>query len=180
MVVEWPIGCLSREAFLASPNFFSEPAKRSRLLGSQSISIPVWVDDSHEVSFSCAVAIPCRFWLAQICRSSPVSELPYQKMRVDGRSPFTHCCPGLSVCPEQTSPAKEICLRYCRCCVSAFIGISFYRYLVLTQLLTIQFLLYSLEAAASDNLSQEAIIENLDPVEAERLSRVRNIGIAVR
>ncbi|KAB8074832.1 Elongation factor G, mitochondrial [Aspergillus leporis] len=37
-----------------------------------------------------------------------------------------------------------------------------------------------LEAAASspDNLSQEAIIENLDPVEAERLSRVRNIGIA--
>lgn len=37
-----------------------------------------------------------------------------------------------------------------------------------------------LEAAASDNLSQEAIIENLDPVEAGRLSRVRNIGIAVR
>ncbi|KAE8355605.1 Elongation factor G, mitochondrial [Aspergillus coremiiformis] len=37
-----------------------------------------------------------------------------------------------------------------------------------------------LEAAAAtpDNLSQEAIIENLDPVEAERLSRVRNIGIA--
>ncbi|KAL2823650.1 P-loop containing nucleoside triphosphate hydrolase protein [Aspergillus cavernicola] len=37
-----------------------------------------------------------------------------------------------------------------------------------------------LEAAAStpDSLSQEAIIENLDPVEAERLSRVRNIGIA--
>ncbi|KAL2864208.1 elongation factor G [Aspergillus lucknowensis] len=37
-----------------------------------------------------------------------------------------------------------------------------------------------LEAAAStpDTLSQEAIIENLDPIEAERLSRVRNIGIA--
>ncbi|PLB54547.1 elongation factor G, mitochondrial [Aspergillus steynii IBT 23096] len=37
-----------------------------------------------------------------------------------------------------------------------------------------------LEAAAAtpDALSQEAIIENLDPVEAERLSRVRNIGIA--
>ncbi|KAB8239707.1 Elongation factor G, mitochondrial [Aspergillus alliaceus] len=37
-----------------------------------------------------------------------------------------------------------------------------------------------LEAAAStpDTLSQEAIIENLDPVEAQRLSRVRNIGIA--
>ncbi|GES62479.1 elongation factor G 1, mitochondrial precursor [Aspergillus terreus] len=37
-----------------------------------------------------------------------------------------------------------------------------------------------LEAAASspDNLTQEAIIDNLDPVEAERLSRVRNIGIA--
>ena len=38
----------------------------------------------------------------------------------------------------------------------------------------------SLEAAASENLSQEAIIENLDPVEAARLSKVRNIGIAVR
>ncbi|PLN82984.1 elongation factor G 1, mitochondrial precursor [Aspergillus taichungensis] len=37
-----------------------------------------------------------------------------------------------------------------------------------------------LEAAAAnpETLSQEAIIENLDPVEAERLSRVRNIGIA--
>ncbi|PWY86090.1 elongation factor G 1, mitochondrial precursor [Aspergillus heteromorphus CBS 117.55] len=37
-----------------------------------------------------------------------------------------------------------------------------------------------LEAAAAtpDALSQDAIIENLDPVEAERLSRVRNIGIA--
>ncbi|KAA8649028.1 hypothetical protein EYZ11_000780 [Aspergillus tanneri] len=37
-----------------------------------------------------------------------------------------------------------------------------------------------LEAAAAtpETLSQEAIIENLNPVEAERLSRVRNIGIA--
>ncbi|OJJ02394.1 hypothetical protein ASPVEDRAFT_132581 [Aspergillus versicolor CBS 583.65] len=37
-----------------------------------------------------------------------------------------------------------------------------------------------LEAAAQspDSLSQDAIIENLNPVEAERLSRVRNIGIA--
>ncbi|PYI06535.1 elongation factor G 1, mitochondrial precursor [Aspergillus sclerotiicarbonarius CBS 121057] len=37
-----------------------------------------------------------------------------------------------------------------------------------------------LEAAAAtpDALSQEAIIENLDPVEAARLSKVRNIGIA--
>ncbi|BDD58586.1 Elongation factor G, mitochondrial [Monascus purpureus] len=37
-----------------------------------------------------------------------------------------------------------------------------------------------LEAAASspETLTQESIIENLDPVEAERLSRVRNIGIA--
>ncbi|KAL4910941.1 elongation factor G, mitochondrial [Aspergillus multicolor] len=37
-----------------------------------------------------------------------------------------------------------------------------------------------LEAAAQtpDSLSQEAIIQNLDPVEAARLGRVRNIGIA--
>ena len=42
------------------------------------------------------------------------------------------------------------------------------------------FVVISLEAAASENLSQEAIIENLDPAEAARLSKVRNIGIAVR
>lgn len=40
---------------------------------------------------------------------------------------------------------------------------------------------FSLEAAASnpETLSQEAIIDNLDPVEAARLSKIRNIGIAV-
>ncbi|RJE16621.1 hypothetical protein PHISCL_11042, partial [Aspergillus sclerotialis] len=39
-----------------------------------------------------------------------------------------------------------------------------------------------LDAAASnpESLSQEAIIDNLDPAEAARLDRVRNIGIAVR
>jgi elongation factor G len=39
----------------------------------------------------------------------------------------------------------------------------------------------SLEKAAEDPmaLAQETIIENLDPKEAERLSKVRNIGIAV-
>lgn len=41
--------------------------------------------------------------------------------------------------------------------------------------------LFSLEAAANnpENLTQANIIENLDPAEAARLSRVRNIGIAV-
>jgi len=40
---------------------------------------------------------------------------------------------------------------------------------------------YSLEAAAAspETLSQAAIIDNLDPVEAARLDKVRNIGIAV-
>lgn len=39
----------------------------------------------------------------------------------------------------------------------------------------------SLEAAAAspETLSQAAIIDNLDPVEAARLDKVRNIGIAV-
>lgn len=46
--------------------------------------------------------------------------------------------------------------------------------------LFVLFVVISLEAAASENLSQEAIIENLDPAEAARLSKVRNIGIAVR
>ena len=35
------------------------------------------------------------------------------------------------------------------------------------------------EAAEPENLTQETIIENLAPQEAARLSRVRNIGIAV-
>ena len=43
------------------------------------------------------------------------------------------------------------------------------------------FVVYSLEAAAAnpETLSQAAIIDNLDPVEAARLDKVRNIGIAV-
>lgn len=43
------------------------------------------------------------------------------------------------------------------------------------------FFFIRLEAASSnpETLSQEAIIDNLDPVEAARLSKVRNIGIAV-
>jgi len=40
---------------------------------------------------------------------------------------------------------------------------------------------YSMDQAAADpdSLSQETIIENIDPKEWARLSRVRNIGIAV-
>ena len=36
------------------------------------------------------------------------------------------------------------------------------------------------QAAEPEKLAQETIIENLSPQEAARLSRVRNIGIAVR
>ena len=36
------------------------------------------------------------------------------------------------------------------------------------------------QALEPENLAQETIIDNLAPQEAERLSRVRNIGIAVR
>ena len=36
------------------------------------------------------------------------------------------------------------------------------------------------QAAAPEDLAQETIIDNLAPEEAQRLSRVRNIGIAVR
>ncbi len=35
------------------------------------------------------------------------------------------------------------------------------------------------EAAEPENLTQEDIVANLSPQEAERLSKVRNIGIAV-
>ena len=36
------------------------------------------------------------------------------------------------------------------------------------------------QAAVPEDLAQETIIDNLAPEEAQRLSRVRNIGIAVR
>ena len=36
------------------------------------------------------------------------------------------------------------------------------------------------EAVEPENLAQKTIIDNLAPQEAQRLSRVRNIGIAVR
>jgi elongation factor G len=35
------------------------------------------------------------------------------------------------------------------------------------------------EAHEPEDLAQETIIENLDPEEAARLSKIRNIGIAV-
>lgn len=36
-----------------------------------------------------------------------------------------------------------------------------------------------MKQAATGELDQETIVENLDPAEAHRLQRVRNIGIAV-
>lgn len=46
---------------------------------------------------------------------------------------------------------------------------------------TLSNVIISLEAAKAnpEGLSQAAIIDNLNPLEAERLSRCRNIGIAV-
>lgn len=43
-------------------------------------------------------------------------------------------------------------------------------------------IIHRLEKAKADpsTLTQDAIVENLDPLEAARLARVRNIGIAVR
>lgn len=60
------------------------------------------------------------------------------------------------------------------------LGIDFFGVFFFFFGLFVLFVVISLEAAASENLSQEAIIENLDPAEAARLSKVRNIGIAVR
>lgn len=47
---------------------------------------------------------------------------------------------------------------------------------------TLSNVVISLEAAKADpaSLSQAAIIDSLDPVEAARLNKCRNIGIAVR
>ena len=78
------------------------------------------VDDSHEVSCSCTVTVPCSFWLDQLAGPSSISTLPGSTMRVDnhGRSPESHCWPGLSDSVEQTMAAKEICVCQCKCSVS--------------------------------------------------------------
>lgn len=111
-------------------------------------------------------------------------------MRVDGRSPFTHHRSGLSVGFPQAQSATTECLRCYHCRrVSSFYSLvasglplelldsTLFSVCSIANLA----LLFSLEAAASnpDGLSQEAIIDNLDPAEAIRLSRLRNIGIAV-
>lgn len=65
------------------------------------------------------------------------------------------------------------------CCVSSF---PFYYELRRDFRFLTDIQIYRLEKAAADpeTLTQTAIIENLNPQEAARLSKVRNIGIAVR
>lgn len=102
---------------------------------------------------------------------------------VDGRPPEPHCCwPGLSDCLQLTMAAEETCVGYGSCSVSVlFSSSSFFFFLSTVNGFDNWLLFVRLEAAASnpETLSQEAIIDNLDPVEAARLSKVRNIGIAV-
>lgn len=74
----------------------------------------------------------------------------------------------------KTIEAKKTCFVYYCCCSVRSVKMSGLPVFGLIRI-------FSLEAAASnpETLSQEAIIDNLDPVEAERLSKIRNIGIAV-
>ncbi len=78
----------------------------------------VRLDDSHEVSFYCAVALPCCLWFDQISRQTSISDSPVQAMRVDGRSPFRDS--GLPVSTEQALSANEKCIGYCGSCVSFY------------------------------------------------------------
>lgn len=79
----------------------------------------------------------------------------------------------LSVGPEKLGATPQCCICYRLCSVSYLPQLLVRSYLIC--------LFNSLEAAAAnpEALSQAAIIDNLDPVEAARLDKVRNIGIAV-
>lgn len=95
-------------------------------------------------------------------------------MRLHGRFAVSRCRAGLSVDFETMGTATQ-CFCYRICSVSSFFTEGDIIFIP-------NVFLNSLEAAAAspETLSQAAIIDNLDPVEAARLDKVRNIGIAVR
>lgn len=107
-----------------SPIFFAPKKQKSRRekgKRTKTITFQTFrrVDDSHEVSCSCTVTVPCSFWLDQLAGPSSISTLSGSTMRVDdGRSPGSHCWPGLSDNFEQTMAAKEICVCQRKCSVS--------------------------------------------------------------
>lgn len=74
---------------------------------------------------------------------------------------------------EGTMGPKKMAIGCCRC-------VRAMRMAMLGQARTDH--IYRLEQATEDPsaLTQETIIQQLDPVEAARLDKVRNIGIAVR
>ena len=93
-------------------------------------------------------------------------------MRIYGCFAVLRCRAGLSVGPENLGATPQ-CFCYRLCSVSSSSVLFIRSHLI--------YLSNSLEAAAAnpEALSQAAIIDNLDPVEAARLDKVRNIGIAV-
>lgn len=155
------MGRWSRVAYLA-PNFFFGENIQFAL-----ISIQARVDHKHVVSFSCTTPISCGLWSDQIS-PFPAPDSAAPAMRLDG-SPILRGCAGLSV-KTGTMGSTAQCLCYGFRCVR--LPCTF-----LSSFLTF----HSLEAAKAnpDGLSQAAIIDNLDPVEAARLDKCRNIGIAV-
>ena len=126
IVIHRPIRCSTRDLYLAVSNFFLRRRNRNPDGKKENEPKPSHfkrsrrVDDSHEVSCSCTVTVPCSFWLDQLAGPSSISTLPGSTMRVDnhGRSPESHCWPGLSDSVEQTMAAKEICVCQCKCSVS--------------------------------------------------------------
>lgn len=87
--------------------------------------------------------------------------------------PIDHCA-RLSVCCEQELVTEKDC-GISNCISSVSVGFS-----ALPKGFSMLMLAIRLDAAATpEKLSQEDIIENLDPAEAARLNKVRNIGIAV-
>jgi hypothetical protein len=105
-------GQFSRDACLASPNFFP----RKTCAHSTSLDSITGTDRRYEVSFSCAVKLPCSFWLDQD-RSFSAPGFPEFAMRLHGRFAAFRCRAGLSVDPEAVGAAPQ-CFCYGLCSVS--------------------------------------------------------------
>ena len=138
---------------------------------------------NHEGSLSWSGSISHSRGLVQSSRPNP-SFKSQSPVCIDGRPALCLSCLSglsgahLSVRSEQAVAAESGCV----CCGSFSVSFFTLPYAFFFFFFEAERHLHSrLEAAAAspETLTQQSIIDNLDPAEAARLSKVRNIGIAV-
>lgn len=135
---------------------------------------------NHEVSFYRTVTVSCYPGLVEVSSSASIANLLDTPVRISSYSAPCLSSTDLSVFAQQAMATGKECLYCCsfsvrNCLLYIYTCFLFYVRLFFADVY------YRLEAAQSspETLTQENIIQNLDPAEAARLSKVRNIGIAV-